>query len=298
MPASAIRTAEALTEAGIQAIELTFTTPSVEQAVRAIAGAHPEITLGAGTVTSAQQAQTAAESGAAFLWSAPHHHPGSVQSIVATDRTVIAGCISPTEILAAQHAGAHATKIFPANAVTPTYLRALRRRIPRPQGNSHRRHHTRRYRRTVRRRRPGGRDRRTPFPPRPHRHRPRPPRHRDSRRAPDDALTPLRFAPGVTNRQHCRRRRSPVVTLLLRVGSGGTPCRHQHPALVRRGALAATRPESRSARESSAAIARDFGAADQTTPIDRTLVDSGLVARLTAPALRAFRRRPLGARCA
>ncbi len=50
--------------------------------------------------------------------------------MVATDRTVIAGCMTPTEILAAQHAGAHATKIFPANAVTPTYLRALRGPFP------------------------------------------------------------------------------------------------------------------------------------------------------------------------
>ena len=130
--ASAIRTAEALIEGGIRAIELTFTTPDIEQAARAVAKAHPDIMLGVGTITTAEQATTAADAGAAFLVS-PASPAELVHEMVATGRTVIAGCLTPTEILSATNAGAHAIKIFPANAVAPSYLAALRGPFPRLQ---------------------------------------------------------------------------------------------------------------------------------------------------------------------
>ena len=127
--ASAIRTAEALIEGGIRAIELTFTTADVERAARAIANAHPDITLGIGTITTAEQATTAANAGATFLVS-PASPAELVHNMVATGRTVIAGCLTPTEILSATHAGAHAIKIFPADAVAPSYLAALHGPFP------------------------------------------------------------------------------------------------------------------------------------------------------------------------
>ncbi len=127
--ASAIRTAKALIEGGIRAIELTFTTPDVEQAARTIGNAHPDILLGVGTITTAEQANTAADAGATFLVS-PASPAALVQNMVATGRTAIAGCLTPTEILNATRAGAHAIKIFPANAVAPSYLAALHGPFP------------------------------------------------------------------------------------------------------------------------------------------------------------------------
>jgi 2-dehydro-3-deoxyphosphogluconate aldolase / (4S)-4-hydroxy-2-oxoglutarate aldolase len=53
--------------------------------------------------------------------------------MLATGQTVIAGCLTPTEILTATHAGAHAIKIFPANTVTPDYLAALHGPFPQLQ---------------------------------------------------------------------------------------------------------------------------------------------------------------------
>jgi 2-dehydro-3-deoxyphosphogluconate aldolase / (4S)-4-hydroxy-2-oxoglutarate aldolase len=126
---SAIRTAEALIEGGIRAIELTFTTPDVERAVRAVATAHPDIILGVGTITNAEQATTAADAGATFLVS-PASPADLVQDMAATGRTVMAGCLTPTEILSATRAGAHAIKVFPANAVAPDYLNALHGPFP------------------------------------------------------------------------------------------------------------------------------------------------------------------------
>jgi 2-dehydro-3-deoxyphosphogluconate aldolase/(4S)-4-hydroxy-2-oxoglutarate aldolase len=43
---------------------------------------------------------------------------------------VIAGCLTPTEIMAALSAGAHAVKLFPASAVGPGYVKALRGPFP------------------------------------------------------------------------------------------------------------------------------------------------------------------------
>ncbi len=56
--------------------------------------------------------------------------PELVHAMATTGRTVIAGCLTPTEILSATNAGAHAIKIFPANAVAPSYLAALHGPFP------------------------------------------------------------------------------------------------------------------------------------------------------------------------
>jgi 2-dehydro-3-deoxyphosphogluconate aldolase/(4S)-4-hydroxy-2-oxoglutarate aldolase len=126
---TAIRTADALIEGGIRAIELTFTTPEVERAVRHIANAHPQFALGVGTVTTKEQAESAADAGAAFLVS-PASPASLVEAMLSTGRTVIAGCLTPTGTLTAHQAGANAIKIFPANAVSPGYLAALRGPLP------------------------------------------------------------------------------------------------------------------------------------------------------------------------
>jgi 2-dehydro-3-deoxyphosphogluconate aldolase/(4S)-4-hydroxy-2-oxoglutarate aldolase len=126
---TAVRTADALIEGGIRAIELTFTTPGVQRALAEVAHRHPDALLGAGTVTEEAQIDAATEAGASFLVS-----PGSpsqlVESMVETGRTVVAGCLTPTEIMAALAAGAHAVKLFPADAVGPGYLTALRGPFP------------------------------------------------------------------------------------------------------------------------------------------------------------------------
>jgi NAD(P)-dependent dehydrogenase (short-subunit alcohol dehydrogenase family) len=54
-----LESAMRLMRVGIQAIELTFTTADVEQAARDLSKAHPDIILGIGTITTAEQATTA-----------------------------------------------------------------------------------------------------------------------------------------------------------------------------------------------------------------------------------------------
>jgi 2-dehydro-3-deoxyphosphogluconate aldolase / (4S)-4-hydroxy-2-oxoglutarate aldolase len=114
--------AAALTGVGMHFLEFTFTAANVldaiEQAARA--GAIP----GAGTVLSADQAERAIERGAQFLVS-----PCVVPEVGAVcQRAGVAafiGAFSPTEVLAAHHAGASAVKIFPAGIGGPRYLKDL-----------------------------------------------------------------------------------------------------------------------------------------------------------------------------
>jgi 2-dehydro-3-deoxyphosphogluconate aldolase/(4S)-4-hydroxy-2-oxoglutarate aldolase len=126
---TAVRTADALIEGGIRAIELTFTTPGVQRALEELAHRHPDALIGAGTVTEEAQIDAATDAGASFLVS-PGSPPQLVESMVETGRTVIAGCLTPTEIMGALSAGAHAVKLFPADAVGPGYLTALRGPFP------------------------------------------------------------------------------------------------------------------------------------------------------------------------
>jgi 2-dehydro-3-deoxyphosphogluconate aldolase/(4S)-4-hydroxy-2-oxoglutarate aldolase len=126
---AALKAADELVQDGIRAIELTFTTPGVERALIELAERHPEVVVGAGTITRPEQAVSAAEAGASFLVS-PVALLHLVDAMKDTGLAAIPGCLTPTEILMALDAGAHAVKIFPAGQLGPGYVKALRGPFP------------------------------------------------------------------------------------------------------------------------------------------------------------------------
>ena len=69
--------ANALLEGGIRTIEITLRTDAALDAIRAVAAECPDITIGAGTVTTPALAAAAAEAGASFAVS-----PGTTESII------------------------------------------------------------------------------------------------------------------------------------------------------------------------------------------------------------------------
>jgi 2-dehydro-3-deoxyphosphogluconate aldolase / (4S)-4-hydroxy-2-oxoglutarate aldolase len=117
-------TVAALAAGGIRAVELTFTTPGVEDALARVRGEHPELLLGAGTVRTAEQARAAADAGAEFLVM-PHLDVGLVDACVATGLPVVPGALTASEVAAALDAGARAVKLFPAGPLGIGYMRAL-----------------------------------------------------------------------------------------------------------------------------------------------------------------------------
>lgn len=121
----AVALAEALAAGGLQAIELTFTTPGVAQAfAEARARLGPDVLLGAGTITSAAQVLAAAEAGADFLVS-PHVDLPLLDGMLATARLAVPGVLTPSEVAVALGAGALAVKLFPASTVGVGHMRAL-----------------------------------------------------------------------------------------------------------------------------------------------------------------------------
>jgi 2-dehydro-3-deoxyphosphogluconate aldolase / (4S)-4-hydroxy-2-oxoglutarate aldolase len=130
---SGVRAARALAEGGVRAIELTFTTPGAEDAIRrARAELGDEVVLGAGTIRDRAQLVAASDAGADFFVT-PHLDPALLDAMLATGRAVLPGTLTPSEVAAALAAGAEAVKLFPATVVGPSYVGALRGPFPEVQ---------------------------------------------------------------------------------------------------------------------------------------------------------------------
>ena len=110
----AVATAQALLRGGIDVMEITFRTAAEPDAIREVAANCPDMLVGAGTVISAEQCETAMNCGAKFVVS-PGFDPESVRWCREHALVIIPGCVTPTEIMAAQHAGISVVKFFPAN---------------------------------------------------------------------------------------------------------------------------------------------------------------------------------------
>ena len=125
--AGAVRAAETLLGAGLGVVELTATTPGWAEALTRLRRAHPEAVLGAGTVTTGEDARRAVEAGADFLVS-----PYPAQAVRAfADETGIVfleGGFTPAEVAAASGRGI--AKLFPAHVGGPAYLRSVLAVLP------------------------------------------------------------------------------------------------------------------------------------------------------------------------
>ncbi|MER6426111.1 bifunctional 4-hydroxy-2-oxoglutarate aldolase/2-dehydro-3-deoxy-phosphogluconate aldolase [Streptomyces sp. NPDC001137] len=120
--ASAGPLADALAAGGARCAEVTFRTPDAEQVVKVMA-AHGGLTVGAGTVLTAEQAERAVAAGARFVVS-----PGFDEDVVAKCRElgvpVVPGIATATELMRALKAGLDTVKLFPAEPLGG--LRTLR----------------------------------------------------------------------------------------------------------------------------------------------------------------------------
>lgn len=123
----ALAISDRLAAAGLPVVELTATTAGWAEAVAAVRDRTPELTVGAGTITTAEDAQAAVDSGAQFLVS-PYPAP-AVRPIA--DRhglPFVEGGFTPGEV--ADAAGRGLAKLFPAHVGGPAYLRSLSAVLP------------------------------------------------------------------------------------------------------------------------------------------------------------------------
>lgn len=126
----AVPVARALVAGGLPAIELTLRTPVALDAIRAIAAEVPEILVGAGTVTTPEQARLAAAAGARFLVS-PGLTPSLLAAMQDTGLPFLPGTATVSEVLTALEAGCTELKFFPAEASGgAAYLKAIASPVP------------------------------------------------------------------------------------------------------------------------------------------------------------------------
>ena len=127
-----IATANALYDAGVRLIEVTFsqdgsisdeqTADNIKMLVEAMGG---KMMIGAGTVTKPSQVELAAKAGALFILS-----PDVCVDVIKKTRELglvsMPGAVTPTESMSAYRAGADFIKLFPILELGPSYVKAVR----------------------------------------------------------------------------------------------------------------------------------------------------------------------------
>jgi 2-dehydro-3-deoxyphosphogluconate aldolase/(4S)-4-hydroxy-2-oxoglutarate aldolase len=120
----ALGTIEALVAGGIASIEVSLAIPGAEE-ILSVFAARSDMLVGAGGVLDARQASEAISHGARFITS-PIHSAEIVPVCRDANIACVLGALTPTEIIAAQRAGAEMVKLFPVQALGgPHYVRAL-----------------------------------------------------------------------------------------------------------------------------------------------------------------------------
>jgi 2-dehydro-3-deoxyphosphogluconate aldolase / (4S)-4-hydroxy-2-oxoglutarate aldolase len=122
---------EAVTAGGIPIAELTMTVPGAIDVIAELARTlGPDVIVGAGTVLDAETARRCIDAGAEFIVS-PGFDLETVQLAKRLDKLVMAGALTPTEVITAWKAGCDFVKIFPCgNVGGAKYIKALKGPLP------------------------------------------------------------------------------------------------------------------------------------------------------------------------
>lgn len=129
--AEAVRTAQALYAAGIRLVEITFTVPDAAAVIEKVAAQKPvNCLVGAGTVTTGEQAHAALAAGAQFIVG-PVHRPALVAWAHAANVPCIMAGLTPTEILDVHESGSDMVKVFPIDSAGgPSYVKSVLGPLP------------------------------------------------------------------------------------------------------------------------------------------------------------------------
>jgi 2-dehydro-3-deoxyphosphogluconate aldolase/(4S)-4-hydroxy-2-oxoglutarate aldolase len=122
--------AEAIAEGGIPIVEITMTVPKAIDVISDMVRNSPHVIVGAGTVLDLETARRCLDAGVGFITS-PGLNLKIVEFAVRENLLVIAGAMTPTEVIAAWQAGSQLVKVFPCGPIGgPAYIKALRGPYP------------------------------------------------------------------------------------------------------------------------------------------------------------------------
>jgi len=121
---------EAVAKGGIPIVEMTMTVPGAIDVISHVTRYHPKVIVGAGTVLKVETAQQCVDAGANFI-TAPGFKPRVVEFAIKQNVAVLAGALTPTEVIEAWDSGSDFVKVFPCAPVGgEVYLRSLNIALP------------------------------------------------------------------------------------------------------------------------------------------------------------------------
>lgn len=124
---------KAIYRAGIRAVEYTnrgeAALRNFEKMVALRNEEMPDLLLGIGTIKNLEQAK-AFENISADFYISPGFVPEIAHYLIAKDLFYSPGCMTPTEIIAAENAGVKFIKLFPGNMLGPSFLSGIKDIFP------------------------------------------------------------------------------------------------------------------------------------------------------------------------
>ena len=121
---------EVLATSGILVVEVPLNSPKPFDSIARLARRFGEdMLVGAGTVRSTEAVRRVADAGGRLIVT-PHADVAITAQAKASGLFAVPGFLTPTEAFALLDAGADALKLFPAEAVSPAVLGALRAVLP------------------------------------------------------------------------------------------------------------------------------------------------------------------------
>ncbi|MGB7392779.1 MAG: bifunctional 4-hydroxy-2-oxoglutarate aldolase/2-dehydro-3-deoxy-phosphogluconate aldolase [Pricia sp.] len=116
---------DALVAGGMQVMEITTNTPGFAEEITKARERHPEMLIGAGTVTTFEMAQKVIAAGAQFLVT-PNAHRKVAELGKAEHIPILMGAMTPTEVANALAFGADIIKLFPAGTLGIPHYQSLK----------------------------------------------------------------------------------------------------------------------------------------------------------------------------
>lgn len=128
-PAEAPEIGQALVDSGFAIIEVPLNSAEPLQSIKALTTRFPQTLIGAGTVLNTLQVTDVHAAGGRLVVS-PNFNTAVVSKALALGMVVLPGVATPSEAFAALESGAHGLKLFPAEMISPSVVKALRAVLP------------------------------------------------------------------------------------------------------------------------------------------------------------------------
>lgn len=129
-PVRAAEVAGILVGAGFEILEVTMNSPDPLSSIAAVSEAVGQDALvGAGTVTTIAEVDSIINAGGKLIVS-PHCDPKLIAYAAEKGLVVLPGVLTPSEMFSALHAGATGLKVFPAELMPPSGIKAIKAVLP------------------------------------------------------------------------------------------------------------------------------------------------------------------------